>query len=74
MSQVEINEMLRLCKIVSHPVRPRLEGQDIPCVTKLPKFLPTMQCQVAPFLSSNYHIDVSVVVIRLLAWHVLPSV
>ena len=25
-----------------------------PCVTKLPKFRPTMQCQVGPFRSSNY--------------------
>jgi len=25
----------------------------IPCVTKLPKFLPTMQCHVAPFRLSN---------------------
>ena len=31
------------------------EGKhSIPCVTKLPKFRPTMQCQVGPFLSSNY--------------------
>lgn len=28
---------------------------DLPCVTKLPKFLPTMQCHVLPaFPSSNY--------------------
>ena len=27
---------------------------DIPCVTKLPKLRPTMQCQVGPFLSSNW--------------------
>lgn len=26
---------------------------NVPCVTKLPKFLPTMQCHVAPFLASN---------------------
>lgn len=27
---------------------------SIPWVTKLPKLRPTMQCQVGPFLSSNY--------------------
>ena len=26
----------------------------VSCVTKEPKFRPTMQCQVGPFLSSNY--------------------
>lgn len=26
---------------------------SLPCVTKLPKFRPTMQCHVGPFLSSN---------------------
>lgn len=27
---------------------------NIPCVTKLPKFLPTIQCHVAPAFRSNY--------------------
>ena len=30
------------------------ERLAIPWVTKLPKLRPTMQCQVAPFLASNY--------------------
>jgi len=29
------------------------EGGYSPCVTKLPKLRPTMQCHVGPFLSSN---------------------
>jgi hypothetical protein len=30
-------------------------GMILPCVTKLPKFLPTMQCHVAPFRRSNWN-------------------
>ena len=30
------------------------EGGRVPCVTKLPKLRPTMQCHVAPFRESNW--------------------
>ena len=30
-----------------------MEMEGLPCVTKLPKFRPTMQCHVAPLLESN---------------------
>ncbi len=52
MSQVEVDEVFRLCCSVSSRARSQLQPFS-PCVTKLPKFLPTMQCQVAPFLWSN---------------------
>ncbi len=35
---------------------------NVPCVTKLPKLRPTMQCQVGPLRSSNYIAPVSRVV------------
>jgi hypothetical protein len=55
-AKVEVDEVFGLCMAVSRFAaksaycRPRY---PLPCVTKLPKFLPTMQCHVAPFLSSN---------------------
>ena len=32
-----------------------VQDSDLPWVTKLPKFRPTMQCHVAPFLESNFN-------------------
>lgn len=56
MTQIEVDEVLRLYSIVSI-VEVSTYGhhfkETIPCVTKLPKFLPTMQCHVAPLRSSN---------------------
>lgn len=52
-AEVEVDEVLRLCREVSYGVRRSGDDVDRPWVTKLPKFLPTMQCQVAPFRSSN---------------------
>ncbi|KAG9755220.1 hypothetical protein KCU59_g33, partial [Aureobasidium melanogenum] len=52
-TQVEIDEVLGLCiESLVLNVPSRLQG-TLPCVTKLPKFLPTMQCQVTPLRSSN---------------------
>ena len=61
MAEVEVDEVFRFC---SGLVSPRLKQvhdsqlqrgrvRFVPCVTKLPKFLPTMQCHVAPFFESN---------------------
>lgn len=52
-TQVEVDEVLGLCINSSvSSVFSRL-WSTLPCVTKLPKFLPTMQCQVTPLRSSN---------------------
>jgi len=58
MAKVEVDEVLRLCEqgsvrasTSSNPYGPHMDIS--PCVTKLPKFRPTMQCQVAPFFESN---------------------
>ncbi len=58
-SEVEVDEMFRLCskkinesyKIIDASTS---EGGWIPWVTKLPKFLQTIQCHVGPFRSSNW--------------------
>lgn len=52
-SEVEVDEVLGLCIWVG--VLRWLSGSEgnVPWVTKLPKFLPTMQCHVAPFRLSN---------------------
>lgn len=53
MTQVEVDEVLGLCtESLVLNLSSRLQG-TLPCVTKLPKFLPTMQCQVTPLRSSN---------------------
>lgn len=56
-SQVEVDEVLRLyCDVsLGHRLRRGCSKglSSLPCVTKLPKFLPTMQCHVAPLRSSN---------------------
>lgn len=56
MAEVEVEEVLRLwgAPSVRRPVAAGLGWGHIPCVTKLPKFLPTMQCHVGPLRSSNY--------------------
>lgn len=53
-TEVEVDEVLRLCDGISIGFASRGIRARVPCVTKLPKFLPTMQCHVAPFLSSNW--------------------
>lgn len=53
MAKVEVDEVLGLCLRVSRDVLDEGEILTVPWVTKLPKFLPTIQCHVAPFRSSN---------------------
>lgn len=55
MAEVEIYKVLRFCEILAYSILWLLFGFSAcpPCVTKLPKFLPTMQCHVAPALESN---------------------
>lgn len=53
MANVKVNEMLRLCPSMLGQIFPYEGSHHGPCVTKLPKLRPTMQCQVAPFLASN---------------------
>ena len=50
-SEVEVNEVLGFCTGLSGGSR--FDGIILPCVTKLPKFLPTTQCHVAPLRESN---------------------
>lgn len=59
-AQVEVDEVFRLCCFLGcHPLvdvktaRCAEKGGFVPCVTKLPKLRPTMQCHVGPFLSSK---------------------
>ncbi len=68
-TEVEIDEMLCFCRFLL-ALFPRsffFHGAPIPCVTKLPKFRPTMQCHVAPARESNYGESKSVLL--LLARH-----
>jgi len=63
-SKVEVDEVFRLCirgcVSIEHPVSGivcHVMGSldsNVPWVTKLPKFRPTMQCHVGPLRSSNY--------------------
>ncbi len=61
MAQVEVYEVLRLCGRANGPGQIQVGSRgvaargwsNIPCVTKLPKLRPTMQCHVGPFRSSN---------------------
>lgn len=52
MPKVKVDEMLRFTARVSASILLNLEWLTY-CVTNEPKFLPTMQCHVAPFLPSN---------------------
>lgn len=60
MAEVEVDEVLRLCfgregpMLLANGMTRSRKCHYIPWVTKLPKLRPTMQCQVGPFLSSNY--------------------
>lgn len=51
-SEIEVDEVFRLCLRLSIYARyaSKLKNPSLflPCVTKLPKFLPTTQCHVAP--------------------------
>jgi hypothetical protein len=55
-SEVEVNEVFGLCincgRLAVGLVTWKTD-RYIPWVTKLPKFLPTMQCHVAPLRVSN---------------------
>lgn len=55
--KVEVDEVFRLCNLDGVVSRRsgKLSSQssNSPCVTKLPKFLPTTQCHVAPLRESN---------------------
>jgi hypothetical protein len=52
-AEVEVDKVFRLCTVIS--TASTINHPDvIPCVTKLPKLRPTMQCQVAPFRWSNW--------------------
>ena len=55
-SEVEVDEVLGLCSlsaVLRLSVAQSKVYRVLPWVTKLPKFRPTMQCQVAPLRSSN---------------------
>lgn len=55
MAKVEIYKVLRFCGVLAYSILWFLFefSARLPCVTKLPKFLPTTQCHVAPALESN---------------------
>ena len=64
MAEVEVYEVFCFCAFMldvfvivlflAYLGKSSRDWTTIPCVTKLPKFLPTIQCHVAPALESNY--------------------
>jgi hypothetical protein len=56
-AEIEVDEVLRLCdsRVSRVGSRALLSLRvSLPWVTNEPKFLPTMQCHVAPLRSSNW--------------------
>lgn len=52
MPDIEVDKVLGFCGGLEISC-PDLRACRLPCVTKLPKFLPTTQCHVAPLRESN---------------------